>query len=581
MSQTWVRQVFDLVPGLKRTLIIAIAFASTIECFKLVPPYLLKTVIDQLADETSLTAALLLIGSTLLVSILVTFVEGRYTVFVAKAAFGIEVDILLKAHARLLELGLAYHESHPSGDQVLLLNKGSNRLRELLWFCLDQFLGAVIQLVLTAVVLVFVHPACGLVFVSFLPLVVYRVHVAGQRLQPYREAYHAVFRRASWKMNQSLLNVRTVMDYVQEEPEKRVYRELLDHYDDLGQRRMQVENSAHQVRDWLLAIGRCAVLFYAVYLVFEGEMTTGTLFLFATLSEKCVASLYRLGRLYSYLGDSMEAVSQLTEIFRAKPTLALRSDVQDCPSLHGEISLRHVEFGYEPTQPVVRDVSLAIPARSVVAIVGRSGAGKTTLIKLLCRHYDVTGGEILVDGVDIRDYELSDYRRKVAVVSQDIQLFDTTVAENIAYGWSDGEVDKAEILRAARLANAHPFIQELPNGYDTLVGERGLKLSGGQRQRLGIARALLMRPAVLIFDEATSSLDTESERLIQDALVNIARQQTMILIAHRLSTIETADRIVVMDKGQVVEVGSPSELVDRDGEFARMRRLQSLSELRP
>jgi ATP-binding cassette subfamily B protein len=302
-------------------------------------------------------------------------------------------------------------------------------------------------------------------------------------------------------------------------------------------------------------------------------MTTGSLFLLATLSEKVVASLFRLGRLYSYLGDSIESVERLTDVFAQHPSVVDRPSPEPCMKLDGAIEMDDVGFAYRSGRPVLQDVSLTIPARSVLAIVGRSGAGKTSLIKLLSRHYDVTAGEIRVDGIDIRDYSLADYRRQVAVVSQDIQLFDTSIAHNIAYG-RDATLD--EIREAARLANADAFVAQLPSGYDTKIGERGVKLSGGQRQRIGIARALLMRPAVLVFDEATSSLDTESERSIQDALGKIARRQTMIIIAHRLSTVESADHIVVLEDGRIAEHGSPAQLAQRDGVFARMRRLQGL-----
>lgn len=578
VSKTGLQQAFRLLPELKATVLKALVFVAAIECGKLMPPYLLKNVIDALSTKaTPLEHVLALVGGILAVSVVVTWIEGRYGVFVARYCFKVETDILASAHAKLMELGMAYHEAHPSGDQAQLLNKGASRLRELMWFTFDQFFGASVQLVFTAVVLVWVEPACGMLFLGFLPFVLYRVHRAGQRLQPHRERYHAVFRQASWDMSQSLTNVRTVMDFVQEKREQGHYQGLLDRYLQLGLERIRVENIEHRYRDWVLGLGRFAVLFYAVYLVYNGAMTTGALFLFATLSEKVVSSLFRLGRLHSYLGDSVEAVAQLTAIFEAEPCVTDGAHTRPGSPLAGAIALSQVRFAYRPGQDVLRGISLTIAPRSVIAIVGRSGAGKTSLIKLLCRHYDVTGGGIYMDGVDIRDYPLAELRRQVAVVSQDIQLFDTTVASNIAYGLP---AELSDIRRAARSANADDFIMALPDGYQTHVGERGLRLSGGQRQRIGIARALLMRPAILIFDEATSSLDTESERLIQEALSRIAHQQTMILIAHRLSTIEAADRVIVMQDGSVVEAGSPAELIHRGGVFARMRRMQALGELR-
>jgi len=572
-------QLFQLVPDLKQTLLIGLSFSAAVEVCKLIPPYLLKTVIDQLGrGNTPLTRVLLSIGGILLISFVTTAIEQRYSMFVLRRRFKIEADILRKAQTKLLSLGLGYHEDHPSGDSAQLLHKGSSRLAELLWFTLDQFLGASLQILFTAIVLMFVNVGCGLVFIAFLPGVLWHAHHSGRTLQPYREQYHAVFRQASWDLNQSLLNVRTVMDFVQEQREFERFGGLLDRYLTLADLRNRIENEGHRLRDWVLGSARFAVLFYAVYLVYRGEMTTGSLYLFATLSEKVVASLFRLDRLHSFLGDSMESVRQLTQLFRQAPSIVDRPNTQPCTALDGSIELDAVSFAYGSRTPVLRDISLKVPARSVLALVGRSGAGKTTLIKLLSRHYDVTSGSLRIDGVDIRNYEVSDLRRQVAVVSQDIQLFDTTIAHNIAYGV--GDADLAQIREAAQLANAASFIEQLPEQYNTRIGERGLKLSGGQRQRIGIARALLLRPAILIFDEATSSLDTESEQLIQDALVKIARRQTLILIAHRLSTVETADRVVVLDQGRIAEVGTPEQLAKQDSLFARMRQLQGLGDLR-
>jgi ABC-type multidrug transport system fused ATPase/permease subunit len=573
------KRLFHLLPRLSSILKKAGLFAFFIECMKLIPPYLMKVAVDLLiSSERSLLQVFSAIGGVLVISLLTTIVEDKYFLFSALNIFEVETTILRKGHEKLLSLGLRYHESHPSGDLVHLMNRGAARLSELLWFIQDQFLGAFFQIILTSILLVYVQPGCGMVFVFFMPLVIYLVHRTGNKVQPYRRRYHSKFREASWKMNQSLLNVRTVKDYVQEGNEHQRYNSLLNEYLRLAEERVNIENADNQFRDILLGIARFAVLFYAVYLVFHGQMTTGTLVLFATLSEKVIASLFRLGRLYNHLGDAIESISQFSELFEESADIVDTPDSIACPALNGEIVFEKTSFEYQDKIPVLHSIDLLIPARSVIAFVGRSGSGKSTMVKLISRHYDVSEGAIKVDGIDIRKIRVEEYRRRVAVVSQDIEIFDKTVSENIAYGVN---ASQSEIELAARAAYAHDFICALPEGYNTRVGEKGVKLSGGQRQRIGIARALLMKPTILIFDEATSSLDTESEQLIQSALVDISRRQTMIIIAHRLSTIKNADLIVVFEDGRAVEVGTHEELMQhKGGVFARMKNLQTLGELR-
>lgn len=574
----WVRQIFHLLPRARSFLISAALFAFSIEVLKLVPPYLMKIAIDLLVlpNPVFLEVSTYIAG-ILIVSLATTLLEVKFFNNTAMSCFGLETDILRKGHRKLMQLGLSYHESHPTGEQVHLMNKGSGRLADLSWFISDQFLGASFQILLTALLLLWVDFWCGLIFTLFMPVVIFLVHRSGKKVQPYRETYHDKFREAAWEMNQSLLNVRTVKDYVQENQEERKYNQLLDEYLRLADIRIKLENKDIRNRDFLLGVARFTVLFYAVYLVVQGSMTAGTLVLFATLSEKAVASLYRLGRLYSHLGDSMESIKQFAELFGETADIKDTPSAISCPKLDGRIEFKDVSFSYQDDAPAIYDVNLIIPAKQVIAFVGRSGAGKTTMIKLLSRHYDVTGGAVLVDGHDIRSIKVEEYRKKISVVSQDIEIFDTDLWGNISYGT---DATKEQIMEVAKVANAAEFIEELPQGYNTRVGERGVKLSGGQRQRIGIARALIMDPAILIFDEATSSLDTESERLIQESLQKIAHRQTMIVIAHRFSTIENADIVVVFEDGRIIEQGSPSELVDEGGRFAEMRRLQQLGEIR-
>ncbi|MEZ4753624.1 MAG: ABC transporter ATP-binding protein [Bdellovibrionota bacterium] len=575
----WFRKIYDLLPQIKGMLFKALAFALTIEALKLVPPYLMKIAIDLLlVPNPILETILITVTGVLAASILTTIIEDKFILLSALNVFNLETGILKKAHNKLLSLGLKYHESNPSGELVHLMNKGASRLAELMWFVQDQFLGAFLQIILTSILLLFVHFEAGLVFIFFLPIVIYLIHRTGKKVQPYREHYHGVFQEAAWEMNQSLLNIRTVKDFVQEKSEHKKYTAMLDRFLKLADIRIRVENRDNRNRDILLGIARFSVLFYVVYLVYIGEITAGTLVLFATLSEKVISSLFRLGRLYSHLGDAMESINQFTELFEEKADIVDSPGAVSCPDkMAGEIVFDNVSFAYLKREEVLSGIDLEIPPRSIVAFVGRSGAGKSTMVKLIGRHYDIDSGSIKIDGIDIRNLKVNEYRRKISVVSQSIEIFDASVADNIAYGT---KASLEEIERVAHAAHAHEFIAKMPQAYQTRVGEKGVKLSGGQRQRIGIARALIMNPAVLIFDEATSSLDTESERLIQSALKDIARKQTMIIIAHRLSTIESADMVVVFDEGKIVEIGSQEELISQRGVFAQMKKLQALGAIR-
>ncbi len=482
----------------------------------------------------------------------VTLVEERYVTYTVSNAFRIEVELLRRLQAKLLHLGVHFHETHPSGELEHTVKQGARHFRELVWFFQERFIGAAIQITLTCAVLLTLDPGSGLIYLAFMPVVIWLIQRSSSRLQSYRKRYHEAFRRSSWTLSQSLRNVRTVQDYVQEPNEIATYRAQLDTYETLAADRQSAERDGTRGADFLLSLARVSLLAYAVYRVQTGAISAGTLVLFMTLSEKVVASLFRLGRLYFYLGDARLAVTQMLDLFEHQPDFVDGPDAKSIARLRGDIELSQVSFRYDDDATyALQDINLRVKAGTTVALVGRSGAGKTTVVKLLLRQYDVVGGALKVDGLDVRQYRVADYRRNIAVVSQDVEIFDRTVRENIAYGRPDADADA--VIDAARSAYAHDFIQQLPDGYETRVGERGFKLSGGQRQRIGIARALLLKPCILIFDEATSSLDTESEQLIQKALTDLGRAHTLVIVAHRLSTIRNADCVVVLDGGRVVE----------------------------
>jgi subfamily B ATP-binding cassette protein MsbA len=320
-------------------------------------------------------------------------------------------------------------------------------------------------------------------------------------------------------------------------------------------------------------IAAAGLILYAQRIIARQEMTTGEFFGFLFLLFSLYDPVRKLSRLHNSMQHALAASSRIFGLLDQHTEMVDRPNAVRLDRFERRIEFHNVSFAYpDAGAPVLENVSVTINSGEVVAVVGMSGVGKTTLTKLIPRFYDVTGGAILVDGVDIRDVRVESLRRLIAVVTQDVILFNRSVRDNIAYGQAD--VSHDEIVEAARAALAHDFIMELPQGYDTLVGERGVRLSGGQRQRIAIARAILKRAPILILDEATSALDAESEMLVQQALANLMQHRTAIVIAHRLSTVRRADRIVVLDRGTIVEEGTHEELIRHGGLYNRLYELQ-------
>jgi len=319
------------------------------------------------------------------------------------------------------------------------------------------------------------------------------------------------------------------------------------------------------------------LLFFGQREIMAGRMETSQFLAFLFVLFRCYDPMRKLSRLQNSMEQALAAAHHVWEVMDEHAAIREKKDARDLGSLQREIELRNVSFGYDnESRVVLRDIDLHIAAGTMVALVGQSGGGKSTLTKLLPRFHDPTSGAVLWDGTDLRDVKLSSLRKQLALVTQETVLFNDTVRHNIAYG--KPEATDAEIQEAARIALAHDFIREMPNGYDTIVGERGIFLSGGQRQRLAIARAILVNAPVLILDEATSALDAESERLVQRAIANLVRDRTTIVIAHRLSTVRRADVIVVMEAGRIIETGTHTELLARDGQYRKLYELQFADE---
>ncbi|MCX6794403.1 MAG: ABC transporter ATP-binding protein [Candidatus Falkowbacteria bacterium] len=544
-------------------------------------PYILKLVIDNLNNfsKDQLFFLLKLIVLYLATDEFRSFISYLGDRWILKLLVKVEYFLGMTAQEKLVFLSLGYHERQNTGAKIIKIERGVEKISEFLNNIFWEVLPTVFQLVFTLVALFWSDWRIGLSFLVFAPLFIFITYWSNKRMYPIRKAIYRDYEIASGKMGQAIININAVQSFVQEENELkgfgRVKAKIRDNEDKQWGWMMKIGLG----RNFIVDFGRAAVLFLGVYLVYKGTLSVGSLIFVFTLSEKAYASLFRLSRFYDRMEEGREGVNRLIALFNEENEIVNPPGGLKPSDIKGEIKFDHASFHYNINKrAAVSDLSFTIKAGSITALVGPSGGGKTTVARLVYRHYDPQVGRVLLDGKDLRAYDLRSFRKFLAIVPQEVEIFDLTVAANIAY--ARPEATRAEIVEAARIANADEFIARLDKGYDTLTGERGIKLSGGQRQRLGIARAILANPRVLIFDEATSNLDSQSEALIQDAIKKISRNRTMIIIAHRLSTIKQADKIVVLEGGKVVEEGSHKELASAQGGlYAKLLKLQALGEV--
>ena len=571
-----ISRILKIIPEVKQGLIRSILITLLYEAVQLVPVILIKLLVDSVVgDSSTISLIAWIIAGMFGVYLFQNGMDYFGDLWTHKQMLTYETLILKKAEKKLLDLHMGYHEKYNPGMHVSRINRGASKLTELVWFFFNEFLPTIIQLILTTILLLYEQWLIAVIFLVFSLLIFFIIDKTAKQVQPLRKIYLKKHDQAFSEMGQSLSNIGTVKDYAQEKREFGIYSLLLNQFFIASMARMKFEIKRILGRDIIINIGRTATLAVASYMVLKGIMSAGSLILVYTLSEKAFLSVFRLGKIYTHVGDSIESIHRLSDLLDEEILIKDKENPQKIKHLDGNIEFRKVSFRYNKKSPwVLRNVSFNIEPKKVIALVGKSGGGKSSVIKLLMRQYDVTSGNVLIDNFDVRDYYSEDYRRRIAIVSQNVEIFNRTIKENIAF--SKPEASFSDIVRAAKLAHAHDFIKDLSEKYNTKVGKDGVKLSGGQKQRLSIARALLSDPDVLVFDEATSSLDSGSEKLIQKAIFSIAGKKTMIIIAHRLSTIENADEIIVLGDGKILEKGNYKALMRRRGLFFKMVSLQRM-----
>jgi ATP-binding cassette subfamily B protein len=544
----------------------------------LVPPYLAMPLMDEVLipfqngqhiDPNVVALYLLgLLGSALLAWGL----SWAKTYILALVSERIGADLRTATYEHLMRLSLEYFGGKRTGDLMSRIGSESDRICVFLSLHLLDFASDVIMILMTAVILFSINPWLALVTLVPLPFIVWMIQFVRHRLATGFAKIDRVWGEVTNVLADTIPGIRVVKAFAQEQREASRFREANRHNLLVNDRINKIWSLFSPSVSLLTELGLLVVWAFGIWQVSRGEITVGVLSAFVAYISRFYGRLDSMSRIVSVTQKSASAAKRIFDILDHVSSVPQPAHPVHVDKVQGRIEVRDVGFRYG-NREVNRGINLTIEPGEMIGLVGHSGSGKSTLVNLICRFYDVSEGSIKVDGVDIRSYAISDYRRNIGLVLQEPFLFFGTIAENIAYG--KPHATRAEIINSARAAHAHEFILRLPQGYDSMVGERGQGLSGGERQRISIARALLIDPRILILDEATSSVDSETEKEIQKALENLVQGRTTIAIAHRLSTLHRADRLVVLDRGRVVEEGSHDALMAKEGAYFNLYQAQA------
>ena len=584
------RVIRDLLPYLleyRFRVIVALSCLVAAKVANLGIPILMKELIDSLNVKTSSPQALLVVPLGIIIAYGLLrisaslFTELREALF-ARVTQNAVRKVALQVFEHLHSLALSFHLARQTGGVSRDIERGTRGIQSLISYSLYSILPTLIEFCLVLGYLAYSYDIwfAAITLTALVLYIIFTIVVTEWRTH-YRRTMNDMDSKANQKAIDSLLNFETVKYFGNEAFEASRYDENLLRYQAAAvksQKTLAFLNLGQQI---IIAVGLMLILWRATVGVVDGTMTLGDLVLVNTLMIQLYIPLNFLGVIYREIKQS------LTDMDRMFSLLNTDKEVADFPNAkplhiahydHGpDVCFEHISFHYEAKREILRDVSFNIPAGTITAVVGQSGAGKSTLARLLFRFYDVQSGKILIDGQNIQDVTQSSLRKAIGIVPQDTVLFNDTIGYNIAYG--DPSASFEEVQEAARAAQINDFIKRLPDGYQTQVGERGLKLSGGEKQRVAIARTLLKKPAMLIFDEATSALDSKTERAFQEELLGLAKNRTTLIIAHRLSTIVHADQILVMEHGQIVERGTHPELLAAKGRYSEMWQMQERATL--